>query len=73
MTILTDRPAVPDAETAARARVADILSTLAADRAARHEGVMAVSSGHPVLADPPPAALSPVNSHPGSDFYPEAA
>ena len=68
MTIRTDPTT---AETAARARLADIFSILAEDRAARHEGRITLSSGHPVLADPPPAG--PVNFHPGPDFYPDAA
>ena len=61
----------PSAAAAARARLADIFSILAEDRAARHEGRITLSSGHPVLADPPPAG--PVNFHPGPDFYPDAA
>jgi len=61
----------PSAAAAARSRLADIFRTLAEDRAARHEGVIALSSGHPVPADQPPAG--PVNFHPGPDFYPPEA
>ena len=63
----------PSAAAAARARLADIFSILAEDRAARHEGRITLSSARPVPADPPPAVLRPVNHHPGPDFAPEAA
>jgi len=68
---MTIRTNPTTAETAARTRLADIFRTLAADRAARHEGVIALSSGRPAPADPPPSR--PVNTHPGPDFAPEAA
>jgi hypothetical protein len=68
----TTTAGMPDAEAAARVRVADILSILAEDRAAFHEGVLSASSGRPAPDSPPPAPL-PVNAHPGPDFYPRAA
>ena len=70
---MTIRTGPPDAETAARDRLADIFSILAEDRAAFHEGVIALSSGRPVPADPPPPSPLPVNTHPGPDFCPDAA
>ncbi len=61
-------PAPSAAEAIARTRLAEIRRTLAEDRAARHQGVISLSTGRPVLADPPSAAPSPVNFHPGPDF-----
>lgn len=75
MTITASHAPTPGAETAARARVAELRSVLAEDRTTRHEGVIVLSSGRQALGDPPPIALRPVNSHPGPDFDagPEAA